>query len=228
MLQQSQVGGELGAALRDTGQRVQHPAVDLAGVGLPGHRDRPGELERRGHPGVQLPHLAVVPAEQFEEAGLGSRGALAPPKRQRAHRVPEGLGIQREIVEPQRGTLAHSGQLSRLEVGVRHRGKLPVTQREVAKALEHGHQAAEQQLQDVPHDQQVGVVGDVGAGCPQMDVRSRRRGLVTEVMDVRHHVVPQTALMLSGPLQIRVVQVGAHLRQRALRDVETEAALLFR
>src|SRR2546427_1484020 len=58
-----------------------------------------------------------------------------------------------------------------------------------------------------------------------MEVGPRRRGLLAQVMDVRHHVVAQPLLVLGRALRIGVVQVGAELRQRAVGDVEPQLLL---
>ena len=90
---------------------------------------------------------------------------------------------------------------------------------------EHRRDPAKQQLQAFPHQDQVGVVGDVGARRAQMNERPRRRRLLAQMVDVRHHVVADPLLVLRRTLQVGVVQVGAQLRERLLRDIEAELAL---
>ena len=49
-----------------------------------------------------------------------------------------------------------------------------------------------------------------------MNEGARRRRLVAEVVNVGHHVVPQPALVLSGFVEVGVVQVRAELRDRGI------------
>ena len=78
---------------------------------------------------------------------------------------------------------------------------------------------AEQQLEPFAHQDEVGVVGDVRARRAEVDEGARRRGLLAQVVDVRHHVVADPLLVLRDTLEIGVVQMRAQLRERALGDL---------
>jgi hypothetical protein len=45
---------------------------------------------------------------------------------------------------------------------------------------------------------------------------------------VRHHVVPEAPLVFRDALEVDVVEVGAHLRERRIRDVSARAELALR
>jgi hypothetical protein len=44
--------------------------------------------------------------------------------------------------------------------------------------------------------------------------------VITERMDMGHHIVPEPTLVSRGNLEVGVVQVCAHLRHGLVRDVE--------
>ena len=110
---------------------------------------------------------------------------------------------------------------------VREAGDRAVAARHFAERHEHRLQAAEQQLQALAHQQQVGVVGDVGAGCAEVEIRPGRGRLVAEVVDVRHDVVAQPLLVLGGAIEVGVVEVGPQLRERGRGNVHSQLALPF-
>src|SRR5688572_24090475 len=60
-----------------------------------------------------------------------------------------------------------------------------------------------------------------------MDEGTRGRRLIAEMMDVRHHVVTQPALVFGGFVEIGVVEMLAQLLQRRVRDLEAELFLRF-
>jgi hypothetical protein len=88
--------------------------------------------------------------------------------------------------------------------------------------------AAEEQAEAVSHDHEVGVVGDEGAGGPQVQEGPRRRRLVGEGVHVRHHVVAEAALVARRGGEVRVVEVRPHLGQRLVRDRQAQLTLGLR
>ena len=135
------------------------------------------------------------------------------------------LGVEEELLHPQGRPLADGGDLRRLEVRVSKAGDVAVATRQLGERDEDGGDAAEQELEALVHEDQVGVVRDVRARRSEVDVRTGRRRLLAEVMDVGHDIVAQPLLVLGGALEVGVVDVLAHLRQRVLGDVETELFL---
>jgi hypothetical protein len=51
--------------------------------------------------------------------------------------------------------------------------------------------------------------------------------LIAESVDVGHHIVAEPALVASGNLEIRIIQVRAHLHDRLLGNLEPQLALGF-
>ena len=83
---------------------------------------------------------------------------------------------------------------------------------------------AAQQLEPAPHEDQVGVVGDVRARRAEVDERLRRRRDVAERVDVRHHVVAEAPLVRGDGVEVDVVEVRAHLRERLVGNRNAELA----
>jgi hypothetical protein len=52
--------------------------------------------------------------------------------------------------------------------------------------------------------------------------------LITECVDVGHHIVTESPLVSRSNLEIGVVQVRAHLCDGLLRDIEPQLTLCFR
>src|SRR5439155_16283771 len=119
VLKERQVTGHLGGGLRDAAQRVERHAVGLPRVGLSRHRELFLEAELGRDAALELTDLAVVAAEQLEERRLRSRRALATTEAERLEAVRQLLHVEGEVLHPERRTLAHRGELRRLEVGVR-------------------------------------------------------------------------------------------------------------
>ena len=225
MLQQPQVGREFGGGCRDPGEHGQDLRVELAGVRLPRHGEDPRKLELARHAQVEVAHLLIVSVEQLEEARLRAGGALHAPELKRIETVQQLFGVEQELLHPERDPLAHRGELRGLEVRVGEAGQGAVAPRQVPQRDEHRCDAAQQQAQPLPHQHEVGVVGDVRAGGAEVEEGPRGGSLLAEVMDVRHHVMAQPLLMLGGALQVHVVQVGAQLRERLIGNVEAELLL---
>jgi hypothetical protein len=60
-----------------------------------------------------------------------------------------------------------------------------------------------------------------------VEERSRGRRLIPEVMDVRHHVVPEASLVLRRPGKVRRVEVRPQLVDGLGGDRQAEVALRF-
>ena len=98
--------------------------------------------------------------------------------------------------------------------------------REVGQGRDAAHQAMAHEFQRGALEDQVGVVGDESAGRTQVDEAPGGRRFVAVEVNVRHHVVAETPLVLGRAVRIdRAVGGGTELRQRSFRDVESEFAL---
>jgi hypothetical protein len=225
VLQQPQIGGELRRRRGDARQHREHLRVELACVGLPRDGEHAIEAKLLRDATVELAHLGVVAAEQLEEARLRPGRPFHAPELERLETVQQLRGVEQQVLHPQRHALADRGELRRLEVGVRETGQGAVAPRGFAEGHEHRGDTAEQDLQRFAHQQQVGVVRDIRARGAEMQVRARGGRLIGEMMDVRHHIVPQPLLVIRGAVQVRVVEVRRDLPDRGVGDVEPELPL---
>ena len=99
---------------------------------------------------------------------------------------------------------------------------------ESPQRAQHLPQAAQEQPARVAQNDEVGVVGDKAAGGAQVEVRARRGRLIAEMVDVRHHVVPQAPLVVPHGVEVGVVEVGPQGGQGGLRDGDPEVPFRFR
>ena len=197
VLQQPEVAGQLGRRLRDAAQRVEHLRVELARVGLAGDGERLAEaracaVTRRSSSRT----LAWSPSKSSRKVACVPVVPLQPRKRQRLEPVAELLEVEHEVLHPERRALADGGELGRLEVGVAEAGHArAVRAANASSAASTAMSRPRSRREPVAHEDQVGVVGDERAGGAEVDERPRRRRLVAEGVDVRHHVVPEPALV---------------------------------
>ena len=108
---------------------------------------------------------------------------------------------QRDLIRPKRRALAHRREQRGREVGVRKTRDVGVLLREVTQCFRHREKATEKQSKAVADDQSVGVVGDEGAGCAEVQPGPRGGCLFTERVHVRHDVVAQPLLVLGRTVQ---------------------------
>ena len=156
---------------------------------------------------------------------MRSRRPLDPAEPERFQPVNHFFGVEQEVLHPQRDALAHGRELRRLEVGVGEAGQGAVLARDLAERHQHRGEPTEQQLQPLPHQQEVGVIGHVGAGSAEVEIGAGGGCLLAERVDVRHDVVAQALLVLGGPLEIHVVEVPAQLRQGLVGNRQAQLLL---
>jgi len=85
--------------------------------------------------------------------------------------------------------------------------------------------AAPKKIQPAPHQYQVGVIGDVGAGRSKMNERLCGRCRIAERVNVRHHVMTKSLLVGGNGLEVDLVEIGAHLLDRSVRDRDPQLTL---
>ena len=93
--------------------------------------------------------------------------------------------------------------------------------------VDDGHQSAAEDFEPLAHQDQVGVVGDVAARRTEVDDLAGVRAAIAIRVDVGHHVVPQLALVLRGPVEIDLVDGGIQLGDLCLGDRQAEFVLGF-
>src|SRR3989449_1830574 len=202
-----------------------HDALPISRVRLARHRKHLREPHLARDAQVELTDFVMRAVEQIQKARLGAGRSLHAAELEGVEPVQQLVRVEQELLHPQRDALPDGRELRRLEVGVCEAGQVAVATRQLREGDDDCRNPSQQQLQPLAHQEEVGVVGDVRAGLAEVNERTRRRGLLTEMMDVRHHVMPQPLLMLGRAVEIGVVEVAAQLGQRAIGDVETELLL---
>ncbi len=223
--QEPDVDRELGRRGRQPGQRVQHQAVPLARVGLAADGDGAGESHALGDHAVELAHLVMVAVEELQEAGLGAGGALDAAERQAVEQRLDLLEVEQEVLQPQRRALAEGGRLGRLEVGEAQDRLVALLAAEVVQGPRDADDPRPHDPQAFLDQDQVGAVGDVAGGRPQVQDSLGGGRLLAEGVDVGHDVVAQLPLQLGHPLQIEVLAGVLQGLQLLLADLEAEFAL---
>ncbi len=97
--------------------------------------------------------------------------------------------------------------------------------REGGQLVEDGQQPAQHQPKPIPQDHAVGVVGDETAGGAEVDESTRSRCLVAEMVHVRHDVMAEAPLVACSGIEVCVVQVGPHIGDGRVGDLDTQLLL---
>jgi len=119
------------------------------------------------------------------------------------------MGIQVAMIT---GDNRHTAQAIARQLGIDH---------VLAEVLPEG------KAQAVPHHQQIRVIRHVGAGRPEMEEGPGGGGLISEVVDMGHHVVPEPALVLRHGREIGIIQMGPKLLDGEGGNREAQLALSF-
>ena len=100
-------------------------------------------------------------------------------------------------------------------------GRVGIFSREGRQVVQHSQQLCAQIDKAIPVQDQVGVVGHIAAGSPQVENAHRgRRGLAVGVY-VRHHIVAYLPLPLSGRIIVDVGDMRLQLGDLRFGDGQT-------
>ncbi|OPZ68321.1 MAG: hypothetical protein BWY81_00891 [Firmicutes bacterium ADurb.Bin467] len=206
-LQEPQILRELVRALGDAGERREHAAVELAGVGLAGDVEALLEPELCGDPLFELVDLLPVAVEQLQKALLRAGRAAISEQFQRLPREVDAFEVHQKVLHPERRALADRRQLRGLQVRVAERRERAVFPRERAQPSQHlGELFADERERVVQH-QNVGVVGHVAGRRAQVDHAARAGARIGVGEHVRHHVVARALLVTGRGLVVDVKDV---------------------
>ena len=162
-----------------------------------------------GHQLLESADLSMVAVEEGQETGLGSRGSLDSSKPELGLTAFEFGQVENQVVAPQTGPFADGGELCRLEVSEPQGFQVTPAFRKASQGVNGADQTIAQEFQSFAHEQQIGVVGHVAAGRPQVDDVAGSRADVAIGVDVGHDIVAKTAFVLLGFGKVDVVDVGA-------------------
>jgi hypothetical protein len=167
----------------------------------------------------------VVSAEQLQKARLGPGRSLDSARSQSIGAILEIFQVENQILQPQAGSFAEGGRLSRLEMREAETGGRAFGCGERGESVDGPGEALPKQVERPAEQDQVGVVGDEAAGRPQVDDRASRGATITELVDVSDDVVPLLALVRGGSGEVDVVDMFAHLIDLRLSDLQPELPL---
>ena len=218
VLQQSHVPGKLPGALGDAGQQRQGLAVDLAGVGLAADGQRCVKAHALCNIDVQGLDLVLVPLKEGQEGGLGAGGPLAAQGAQAVQEVVQRLQVHQDILQPQADALAQGGGLGGLEMGVAQHGQGLVFEGLPGQGPGHPQQAPAQQSHGLLQNQDVGIVGDIAAGGPQVEDGGGHRRRLGIGLQVGHHIMAQLFFKALNHRKIDVPGLGLQLRNLRIGD----------
>ena len=119
--------------------------------------------------------------------------------------------ILHQVVGPEAGSLADSRRLGRLQMRVCQAGDGAMLLGERRPARRSRVPTARTRCKAFAHQQQIGVVGHIATGGPQVDDSPGLRAGVAKGVDVGHHVVAELALVVLGRVEIDVVDVRLEL-----------------
>ena len=127
--------------------------------------------------------------------------------------------VHHQLVGPQGGALAHGGGLGGLAVGVGHAGHVLVLFGKVGQLGQHANELFADELQALPHHDDVGVVAHIAAGSTQMDDAGGLGALLAVGIDVAHHVVADQLLPGNGDVIVDIVHMGFQLGHHLGGDI---------
>ena len=221
MLQKADIVSHAIGALGDAAETAEDAAVRLPGIGLSAYREAGGKAELRRDAAVHLVDLCLIAVKQVHEAGLCARGAPAAQEPQCGQYMVQLLHVSEKVLHPQDSAFAHGHGLCRLVVCIAQGGRVGIFFREGCQVVQHSQQLCAQIDKAIPVQDQVGVVGHIAAGGPQMeDPRRRRRRLAVGVY-VCHHIVAYLSLPLDGRIIVDVGDMRLQLGDLRFGDGQT-------
>ena len=134
------------------------------------------------------------------------------------------LQVHVQLVHPEGGTLAHSGQLGGLAVGIGQSRHILVLPGEISQQGNDPNQLFPDQFQALAHNDNIGVVSHIAAGGSQMDDSFGFGALEAVSVHMAHDIVTDQLFPGHRILIVDVVQVGSQLVQLLLGNIQ---ALIF-
>lgn len=130
-------------------------------------------------------------------------------------------------LDPETSPLAHGRQLGRLHVREAKRGLCAVLLSELGQSRNDNGQLGDDQIISHLEEDQIGVVSDVAGSSAEMDNLLSSRADTLEDVHMGHDIVSSLLLLFGSGADLLVVevQVGPHLVNCLLRDIEAELLL---
>ncbi len=135
------------------------------------------------------------------------------------------LEIERQVIGPQAGSLTHGRWLSRLQMRESKACRVALSCGKSSQRVDNTHQPVAHQLESLPQQDQIGVIGHETARSAQMDNGPRQGTLVAIGVHVRHDIMPQLTLVLLRHVKIDLVDVCAHFLQLVVANIDSQFLL---
>ena len=139
----------------------------------------------------------------------------------------EVFKVLHEILNPESCTFANSNGTCRLIMRIAKTGHIHVLVRKISKKFDNAKKAFPHQTESICINEDIGVVGNIARSCSKMDDAFCFRTLLSISIDMCHHIMPNFFLTSFCNIIIDVVDVGPHLIDLLIRDVD-QAGCLFR
>ncbi len=160
----------------------------------------------------------MISLEELQIACLGACRAFRSPAAQPPDPMMDLTKVLEEVLRPEAGALADRGQLRRLEMRVGVGRDSACATGEVGERSQHRHESPAEDLERLPGQQGVRIVGDEGAGRSEVDDPSGVADDLGVVAQMCDDVVSCFALDLSYPLEVDLVRVSTQCSELRLVD----------
>lgn len=179
-----QIRSNLGGTGTETSNGVGNKAVNLSGVCL--SRDIVALLETSllAEKLIQLVALVMVASENLEETGLCTGSTLGTSELELRSNALELLQVHEEILGPGGSSLTNCANLGRLEMCEREGGLVLPLKSERLEVGENLGQLRNKDVESIPHEDKLCVVGDEAACSSVMDDTSGSGSNLSKGMDV--------------------------------------------
>lgn len=165
--------------------------------------------------------------EECEERGLGSGGAFDAAETECLQAVFEFFEVEQEVPAPEGGAFADGGGLCWLEVSESEAREAAILSSEAAELVDDLDEPPAKQQEAFSHEDQFRIIGDIATGGAEVNDWSGCRNDVAPCIDVRHHIVPQSAFVSVGCFEVDLVDGLPHHFQLFAGDCESEFLLAF-
>ena len=223
--QETDVAAHLVRRLSHTRKDTEDVEIDLPRVCLSRNRNGLLEPHELANALIEGLDLLVITVEQLQKGCLGTGRSLHATHGQVLNFPLNPLEVKDEILHPESTALANGRQLSRLVVSKAKGRQVAVLGSELAENADGLDQLALNELESIADLDNVCVVSNVARGGTKMDDGHGRRGGLSIGMDVSHHIMTELLLLFGGILKVDIVQLGTHLLELLVANLNAKLLL---
>ena len=210
-------------------KKMQNLLIKIAGVSLPRNRINLIIVELELVSDIFLNAISSdeISAHQFHKGFLCAGCTSASEHFHGSQSVLKVIKVLHEILNPESCTFANSNGTRRLIMRIAKTRHILILVCKISQKLDNAKKAFPHQTESICIDEDVGVVGNIARSCSKMDDAFCFRTLLSISVDMCHHIMPNFFLTSFCNIIIDVVDVGPHLIDLLIRDVD-QAGCLFR